>query len=39
METKRVFTDQELREIEEKTLDLILEAIDAGDRERAKELT
>jgi hypothetical protein len=35
---KRVFTDQELKEMGTRTLDLILEAIDSGDKVRAKEL-
>jgi hypothetical protein len=38
MKGKRVFTDEELREMSTRTLDLVIEAIDAGDKERAKEL-
>ena len=38
MNSKRVFTDQELEEMGTRTLDLILEAIDAGNKEKAKEL-
>jgi hypothetical protein len=36
--TNRIFTDQELREMGTKTLDLVLEAIDRGDKEKAKQL-
>lgn len=35
---KRVFTDQELEDMGKRTLDLLLEAIDSGDKERAKDL-
>jgi hypothetical protein len=35
----RVFSEQELREMEPLTLDSIIEAIDAGEKEKAKELT
>jgi hypothetical protein len=35
---KRVFADQELKEMGARTLDLVLEAIDAGDKDRAKAL-
>jgi len=35
---KRVFTEKELKEMGTRTLDLVLEAIDAGDKEKAKEL-
>jgi hypothetical protein len=38
MSSKRIFTDEELREMSGKTLDLVLEAIDAGDKNKAKEL-
>jgi hypothetical protein len=38
MEKKRLFTDQELREMEPRTLDSIIEAIDAGAKEKAKAL-
>jgi hypothetical protein len=38
MDHKRIFTDQELKEMGTRTLDLVLEAIDSGDRNRAKEL-
>lgn len=34
----RIFTDEELREMGRPTLDLVLEAIDAGDKEKAKAL-
>ncbi len=35
---KRIFTDEELADLGAPTLDLALRAIDAGDKERAKEL-
>ena len=38
MNSKRVFTDKELREMGTRTLDLVLEAIDSGNKEKAKEL-
>jgi len=38
MNDKRLFTDQELKEMGARTLDLVLEAIDAGDKDKAKEL-
>jgi hypothetical protein len=38
MAENRVFTDEELREMEHRTLDILLEAIDAGDKEKAKKL-
>ena len=38
METERIFTDQEIKEMEGRTLDKVLEAIDAGDNDKAKEL-
>jgi hypothetical protein len=38
MENKKIFTDRELKEMGARTLDLVVDAIDAGDRERAKEL-
>jgi hypothetical protein len=38
MSDKRVFTDQELKEMGTRTLDLVFEAIDAGNKDRAKEL-
>jgi len=38
MDSNRVFTDKELEEMGKRTLDLVLNAIDAGDREKAKEL-
>jgi hypothetical protein len=38
MNEKRTFTDQELQEMGTRTLDLVLEAIEAGDKEKAKEL-
>lgn len=39
MTSNRVFTDQELKEMGAQTQDLIKEAIDAGDKEKAKALT
>ena len=36
--SERIFTDEELREMGTPTLDLVLEAIDSGDKERAKAL-
>jgi hypothetical protein len=38
MKKNRIFTDEELKEMGTRTLDLVMEAIDAGDRDRAKEL-
>ncbi len=38
MTNKRVFTDQELKDMGTPTLDLVLKAIDEGDKGRAKEL-
>jgi hypothetical protein len=38
MNNKRIFTDQELREMGTRTLDLVIEAIDAGNKDKAKEL-
>ncbi len=38
MKGKRIFTDEELKEMSVRTLDVLLEAIDAGDREKAKHL-
>ncbi len=38
MSAKKIFTDQELKDMGTRTLDLVLEAIDAGDKEKAKEL-
>ena len=38
MNNKRIFTDQELKEMGTRTLDLVFEAIDAGDKNRAKDL-
>ena len=38
MNSKRIFTDEELKEMGTRTLDLIIEAIDAGDKNKAKEL-
>jgi hypothetical protein len=35
---KRLFMDKELEEMGKRTLDLVLEAIDAGDKEKAKKL-
>jgi len=38
MTDSRIFTDDELREMGTRTLDLLLEAIDAGDGEKARRL-
>ncbi len=38
MSEKRIFTEQELKAMGKPTLDLVLEAIDAGDKDKAKEL-
>ncbi len=38
MKGKRIFTEQELKEMGIRTLDLVLEAIDTGNKEKAKEL-
>jgi len=38
MNNNKIFTERELREMGARTLDLVLEAIDAGDKDRAKEL-
>jgi hypothetical protein len=38
MKNQRVFTEEELKAMGTRTLDLVLEAIDAGDKEKAKEL-
>jgi hypothetical protein len=38
MDNQRIFTDRELQEMGKRTLDLVLEAIDAGNKDRAKEL-
>ena len=38
MAKDRIFTDEELKELSVKTLDVLLETIDAGDKEKAKEL-
>ena len=38
MSNKRIFTDQELKEMGTRTLDLVFEAIDAGNKEKAKDL-
>jgi hypothetical protein len=38
MNDKRLFTDQELKAMERRTLDIVKETIDNGDREKAKEL-
>jgi hypothetical protein len=37
-DSKRVFTDKELVELGKRTLDQVLEAIDAGDKEKAKAM-
>ena len=38
MKNKRVFADKELKEMGTRTLDLVLEAIEAGNKPRAKDL-
>jgi hypothetical protein len=38
MNKKRIFTDKELEEMGKRTLDVLIEAIDAGDKQKAKEL-
>jgi hypothetical protein len=38
MSNQRIFTDQELKVMGTRTLDLVFEAIDAGDKAKAKEL-
>ena len=38
MSKQRIFTEHELKEMGNRTLDLVLEAIDAGDKKKAKEL-
>jgi hypothetical protein len=38
MSQNRIFTEQELKELGARTLDLVLAAIDAGDKEKAKSL-
>jgi hypothetical protein len=38
MSGNRIFTDQELKEMGRRTLDVVFEAIDAGDKDKAKEL-
>lgn len=38
MNDKRVFTDSELNDMGKRTLDLVLEAIDAGNKQKAKDL-
>jgi hypothetical protein len=38
MSGNRIFTDQELKEMGRRTLDVVFETIDAGDKEKAKEL-
>ncbi len=38
MDKKRIFTDKELEEMGTRTLDLVFEAIDAGDKKKAKDL-
>jgi hypothetical protein len=38
MNKKRIFTEKELNEMGRRTLDLVQEAIEAGNKERAKEL-
>jgi hypothetical protein len=38
MKGDRLFTDEELRDMERRTLDVVLEAIDRGEKEKAKEL-
>ena len=38
MTQQRIFTDQELKEMGTRTLDLVFEAIDAGDKDKARKL-
>jgi len=38
MSGNRLFTDEELREMERRTLDVVQEAIEQGDKQRAKDL-
>lgn len=38
MNNKRVFTDKELKEMGTRTLDLVIKAIDAGEKDKAKDL-
>jgi hypothetical protein len=38
MSSNRIFTDKELKEMGTRTLDLVIEAIDASNKEKAKEL-
>ncbi len=38
MKKNRIFTEKQLKEMGTRTLDLLLEAIDAGDKEKAREL-
>jgi hypothetical protein len=38
MKKSRLFTEKQIKEIGTRTLDLVLEAIDAGDKDKAKEL-
>jgi hypothetical protein len=38
MSDKRIFTEQELKEMGTRTLDLVLESIDSGNKDKAKEL-
>jgi len=38
MNSKRIFTDKELKEMGGRTLDAVLEAIDAGNKDKAKKL-
>jgi hypothetical protein len=38
MKSKRIFTDKELKEMGTRTLDAVYEAIDAGDKKKAKAL-
>ncbi len=39
MNDNRVFTEEELKEMGTRTLDLVMDAIDEGDKDKAKELT
>jgi hypothetical protein len=39
MNMKRVFTEDELKELGRRTLDILCEAIDSGDKEKAKKLS
>ena len=38
MEKNRVFTEKELKEMEVRTMDAAIDAVEAGDKDKAKEL-